>query len=107
MRCDDLSLTRDKDDPPCASKEEIDQYVSDLEVEVIVVNKQMAFEKKDGTEPTFTVQSTLGSTLLDTEKATTYNLYLEFNWVETEDSLVQLGQKDEYYFLNYKNMRKK
>ena len=53
MRCDDLSLTRGKDDPPCASKVEIDEYVKKLEVEVVVINKQLDTEKKDGSEPTF------------------------------------------------------
>ena len=39
MRCDEESLTRDKNDPPCAPKEEIDAYVEGLELEVVVVNK--------------------------------------------------------------------
>ena len=59
-----------------------------MEIEIIVVNKQLDTNKKDGTEPTFTTQSTLGSALLDVEKATTYNMYLEYNHVETEDDLV-------------------
>ena len=91
MRCDENSQTREPDDPKCHSKEDIDRYVKDLEVEIIVVNKQMNFDQIDGTEPTFTTQSTLGSSLLHDELASTNNLYLEYNWVETEDDLVQVG----------------
>jgi len=39
MRCDNASLTREKDDPECAPPDEIDKYIEDLEIEVIVVNK--------------------------------------------------------------------
>ena len=88
MRCDDKSLTREKDDPPCESEEEIDKFIEKLELEVIVVNKQLDTKKKDGSEPTFIAQSTQGSSILDTTKATTYNLYLDYNYLTTEDDLV-------------------
>jgi len=39
MRCDEASLTRNIDDPACAPPDEIDKYIEDLEVEIIVVNK--------------------------------------------------------------------
>jgi len=88
MRCNENSLTRELTDPPCESEEEIDKYIEKLELEVIVVNKKLDTKKKDGTEPTFTTQSTLGSTILDNNKATTYNLYLDYNAVTTEDNLI-------------------
>ena len=107
MRCDAKSLTRDKDDPECATEEEIDNYVDDLELEIVVVNKQLDTNKKDGEEPTFTTQSTLGSTLLSVDKAITYNLYLAYNHMEAIDSLIQIGQSQVFSFLNYKNIRSK
>ena len=48
MRCDNESLTKEESDPKCASKEEIDIYISNMEIEIIVVNKQLDTNKKDG-----------------------------------------------------------
>ena len=45
--------------------------------------------------------------MLDDKKATTYNLYLDYNHVTTVDSLIQLGGSEDYVFLNYKNIRRK
>lgn len=76
FRCDDNSKTRNKDDPDyvkCAPKHEIDEYIKDLEVEAIVINKRMNF-KKFGEEPTFIYQNTIASTLLDQEKSTTFDV---------------------------------
>ena len=87
FRCDNASKTRDKDDPEyveCASKEDTDEYIKNLEVEAIVINKRMNY-LKFGEEPTFIYQSTIGSTLLDTEKSTTYEVELGFNGAELED----------------------
>jgi len=39
LRCDENSLTRDPGDPICKSKEEIDEFLEDIEVEIIVMNK--------------------------------------------------------------------
>ena len=39
MKCDENSLTREKDDPDFAPDDEIKTYIEDLEIEVIVINK--------------------------------------------------------------------
>ena len=54
MKCDNNSLTRHKDDPPCEDETAINNYIEQLEIEIVVVNKQLDKLKKNGMEPTFT-----------------------------------------------------
>jgi hypothetical protein len=54
------SPTRIKDDPPCASDTEINEFIQGIEVLMKVTNKQIDFSKYKE-EPTFTLENFLGS----------------------------------------------
>jgi len=51
-----------------------------------------------GSEPTFSIQQYLGSTLMDDHFVMVDDISLELNTVETEDDFFQLGQSNHYEY---------
>jgi hypothetical protein len=71
----------------CASSSEIDEYISDLEVSMYVINQIVDFSIY-GREPTFSVQRYLGSTLLDKNFVMVDEIELELNKIESEEDFI-------------------
>ena len=82
LRCSMSSELRNNDDPECEEPDTIDEYISDLEVETWVLNRQIDFTIYEG-EPAFSIQEFLGGTLVNTEKSTTKYLNLQKNDITT------------------------
>ena len=55
LRCDETSPFRKNGDLPCKSRAEIDKYIEDLEVELMIINLKIDYLKYGG-QPTFAVQ---------------------------------------------------
>ena len=97
-RCDRGKSSKDGINHTCASDKEIDEYIQDLEVSVYTMSQIVDFTIY-GSEPTFSIQKYLGSTLMDDKFVMVDDISLELNTVETEDDFFQLGQSMhwEYY----------
>ena len=52
MRCDSASPTRDNDDPECASTEDINKFINDIEVQIWTVSETINFYKFGEGKPT-------------------------------------------------------
>ena len=102
LRCDHISGKRVGHTHKCASEEEIDEYISDLEVSVYVMNQIIDFTIY-GREPTFSIQQYLGSTLLNKNFVMIDDISLELNTVDTEDDFIQLGQYKYYEYYQVAN----
>ena len=71
----------------CAKTWEIDEYVSDIEVGLYVINQQVDFSIY-GSIPTFSIQNYIGSTLLQSGYVIAEDLVLQRNDIETEDAFI-------------------
>ena len=92
-------LRCDPERSECATTEEIEEYVRDIEVEMFLTNQQLDFLIYEG-EPTVAIQQFWGSRLIDPLYTYTDFLSLAVNEITTEDALVQLGQSKSYTFYN-------
>ena len=86
-----------KPEQDCASPEEIEEYVKDLQIDTWNM-----FEKIDYTDyidrPAYRVQDIIGSSLVTPGRVDKLILYLRQHYVETQDEWMQLGQ---YTFKGY------
>jgi hypothetical protein len=84
-------LRCDSERNECATPEEIEEYVRDIEVETFVTNQQLDFLIYGDVEPTVAIQQFWGSRLLDPLYTYTDFLSLAVNEVKTEDAILYLG----------------
>ena len=103
FRCDYLKNTRPgESEKDCASSEEIDEYILDLEISIHVVHQIIDFSIY-GREPTFSIHKYLGSTLLEKDYVITDELDLSLNTIESAHDFIQLGQSEEYEYYEVAN----
>jgi len=62
----------------CATPEEIEKYIHELEIHISVVENIVDFNEREG-EPVIPIQRVLSSDLLETKIATILNLELRLN----------------------------
>ena len=89
----------DTNDTQCASPEEIDEYISDIQIEHWTQEEHVDFTIYN-TKPVFSYLKHISSQLLNPKHTENYIITFKVNEIETEDDWFDFGQQNNFEYYN-------